>query len=69
MKIVTNNLAAHYGYLGTSHSRFPESVMLAKIGDELRDFYADVTASAQPDDLVRLAHRIDARRVDDGSEV
>ncbi|MCJ2037135.1 hypothetical protein [Methylobacterium sp. J-068] len=36
--------------------------MLSALGGNLRDVYADVTDSAQPSDLLRLAAMIDEQR-------
>lgn len=45
-----------------SLTAFPEDMMLAVIGHDLRHLYDEVTDAAQPDDLMRLALTIDARR-------
>lgn len=62
MKTVAPNYAANYSREERSSIELPEQVLLAKIGDDLRDLYADVTSSAPPDDLVHLAHLIDRQR-------
>ncbi|MCJ2082912.1 hypothetical protein [Methylobacterium sp. J-090] len=45
-----------------SHTVFNESAMLARIGEDLRDFYGDVDASSLPNDLLRLANLVDGKR-------
>jgi hypothetical protein len=62
MKTVAPNFAADYSRDENSSFGFPETMLLAKIGDDLRDLYADVTTGPPPDDLMRLAHLIDRRR-------
>lgn len=62
MKTVAYNFASEYSHEGNALSDFPEQMLLAKIGDDLRDLYADVASAAPPDDLVQLAHLIDQRR-------
>ncbi|MCJ2047088.1 hypothetical protein MKK58_21480 [Methylobacterium sp. J-078] len=41
--------------------------MLSTLGNRLRSVYEDVTDSAQPSDLMRLAAMIDARRNHSGT--
>ena len=51
-----------------SLTTFPEEMMLSVIGHDLRHLYDEVTDAAQPDDLMRLALMIDARRAASTSE-
>lgn len=62
MKTVAPDFAADYSREESSSFGFPEHMLLAKIGDDLRDLYADVTSAPPPDDLMNLAHLIDRRR-------
>ncbi|HEX8416713.1 MAG TPA: hypothetical protein VF641_03830 [Methylobacterium sp.] len=62
MKIVAHNHAAQFGHSGHALTQFSETMLLAKIGDDLRGLYADVTDASQPDELMHLAHLIDERR-------
>lgn len=62
MKIVAHSYASHFGHSGDSLTHFSEHMLLAKIGDDLRDLYTDVTSTSQPDELLHLAHLIDALR-------
>ena len=62
MKTVAHNYAAQFSHSGNSLTQFSEHMLLAKIGDDLRGLYADVTDDSQPDDLMHLAHLIDERR-------
>lgn len=62
MKTVAHNFAADYSHRANALTEFPEQMLLAKIGDDLRDLYADVTTTPQPDDLMYLAHLIDRQR-------
>lgn len=41
---------------------FSGSMMLSSLGQDLRHLYDDVTDAVQPDDLIRMAALIDARR-------
>lgn len=47
---------------------FPEATMLSVLGHDLRHLYDDVTDGNQPDDLMRLALMVDARRLTAASE-
>lgn len=49
-----------------SFTVFSEYEMMSTLGHDLRHLYDDVTDQSQPDDLLRLAMAIDAKRGDRG---
>ncbi|GEP05080.1 hypothetical protein [Methylobacterium oxalidis] len=62
MKPVALNHAANYRRPGTSSASIAETLLLAKIGEDLREVYRAVAVEAQPAHLAQLAHRLDAKR-------
>ena len=51
----------------SSPTAFSDQRMLSTLGSNLRDVYDDLTESAQPSELLRLAAMIDERRGGDAS--
>lgn len=68
MRTVADNHAANFQRPDVAAPSISETLLLAKIGADLRDLYRDVTASEPPPDLVGLARTIDAKRADDRSD-
>lgn len=63
MKTVANNYAANFHRPGFTTSSLSETLLLAKIGDDLRQLYHDVTTSSPPAELLDLARMIDDRTI------
>ncbi|MDR7036735.1 MULTISPECIES: hypothetical protein [Methylobacterium] len=61
MKPVALNHAANYRRPGASPS-IADTLLLAKIGEDMRDLYRDVCAGAQPARLAQLALLLDEKR-------
>jgi len=62
MKIVADNYAANHRRPGAAPNSISESMLVGKIGEDLRDLYRTVTLEALPARLADLAGRIDGRR-------
>ncbi|AWN42237.1 hypothetical protein U8607_07595 [Methylobacterium durans] len=62
MKSVALNHAANYRRPGASTASMADALLLAKIGEDLREHYREVSAGAPPLQLARLAHLLDERR-------
>ena len=66
MKTIAENFAYNTPRARRSGEGSADNPLLAKIGDDLRDLYSEITEADQPRTLLDLAEAIDARRSGDG---
>ncbi|AWB25434.1 hypothetical protein DA075_31580 [Methylobacterium currus] len=60
MKMIPSNHAASYGQTHATASSFADALLLAKLGQDLRSMYTDVTDEPVPQELDTLIGRLHA---------